>query len=111
MIKNNNGVSAVIGVILMVAITVAIACTVYVYVDSMNLPESVNQEGVYKGYLLEHRYKGDDDYFLKLNTTDGDIFLNVTIEFNTFFEDGNYYQISVNKYDRAFKVVELNEQN
>lgn len=30
--KNKNGVSAVIGVILMVAITVAIAATVYVYV-------------------------------------------------------------------------------
>ena len=108
MIKNNNGVSAVIGVILMVMITLAMACTVYVYVGGITEPGETT-EGVYKGYLLEHIYKGDNDYFLKLNTTDGDIFLNVTIEFNTFFEDGNYYQISVNKYDRAFKVVELNE--
>ena len=34
-IKNGNAVSAVIGVILMVAITVAIAATVYVYVSGM----------------------------------------------------------------------------
>ena len=33
--QDNNAVSAVIGVILMVAITVAIAATVYVYVSGM----------------------------------------------------------------------------
>lgn len=107
--KNNKAVSAVIGVILMVAITVAIACTVYVYVANI-IESGETAEGVYEGYLLEHRYKGDNDYFLKLNTTNGDVFLNVSIEFNTFFEDGNYYQISVNKADRAFKVVELDEE-
>jgi len=32
---NKNGVSAIIGVILMIAITVAIACTVYIYVANM----------------------------------------------------------------------------
>lgn len=36
LIKNKAGVSAVIGVILMVAITVAIACTVYVYIAGMD---------------------------------------------------------------------------
>lgn len=41
---NNKGVSAVIGLILMVAITVAIACTVYVYVSDRlnnNLPNEI----------------------------------------------------------------------
>ena len=100
-----HAVSAVIGVILMVAITVAIAITVYVYVDSLT-SDLNEQEGIHKGYLIEYNYKGDDDYFLKLNTTEGFVFLNVTIESNTFFEINHYYQIDVNKYNKA-EVVEL----
>ena len=52
---NNKGVSAVIGVILMVAITVAIAATVYVYItDSIYNEEEVERckSGV-KGELKE----------------------------------------------------------
>lgn len=41
MMRKNNGVSAVIGVILMVAITVAIAATVYIYVSNV-----INKQGI-----------------------------------------------------------------
>jgi uncharacterized protein (UPF0333 family) len=46
--KNKAGVSAVIGVVLMVSITVAIAATVYVYVSNM-----MDQELVYSSYTGE----------------------------------------------------------
>jgi FlaG/FlaF family flagellin (archaellin) len=42
-VEGEDAVSAVIGVILMVAITVAIAATVYVYVSGMVTPESAGK--------------------------------------------------------------------
>lgn len=44
-IEKENGVSAVIGVILMVAITVAIAATVYIYVSQYYEEERLTVEG------------------------------------------------------------------
>lgn len=46
--KNKKAVSAIIGVVLMVAITVAIAATVYVYVSTM-----MDQEVVHSSYTGE----------------------------------------------------------
>lgn len=46
---NNKGVSAVIGVILMIAITVAIASVVYVYVSGMMYNTSPRYEYVVEG--------------------------------------------------------------
>jgi FlaG/FlaF family flagellin (archaellin) len=43
--ENNSAVSAVIGIILMVAISVAIASTVYVYVSGLSSKQKTVQEG------------------------------------------------------------------
>ena len=60
---NNKGVSAVIGIILMVVITVAIALTVYVYVDSL-LREPEIERVYISGNVtkIEKIYSGDVDY-------------------------------------------------
>ena len=57
---NKNAVSAVIGVILMVAITVAIAATVYVYVTKMSkkFEPTITPENT-TGNLLNVKERGD----------------------------------------------------
>jgi flagellin-like protein len=96
---NNKGVSAVIGVILMVAITVAIAGTVYVYVSNM-IGSSTTYE--YIGtidYLTEKEYNllhtTDEYYFSLMNIDYSEYGLllyaydhNLTVGFS-YFEDFN----------------------
>lgn len=59
--KNKAGVSAVIGVILMVAITVAIAGVVYVYIQSMMNDEAYKYNDVQSGEIDYIYQRGLDD--------------------------------------------------
>lgn len=72
---NNKGVSAVVWVILMVAITVAIAGTVYVYVSNMIDAESYTYEGKID-FISEREYKTlhteDEYYFSMMSLNDED---------------------------------------
>lgn len=56
MMRKNNGVSVVIGVILMVAITVAIAATVYIYVSNVIDKQGTIMEarGVFLGMVNDN---------------------------------------------------------
>ena len=60
--KNNKGVSAVIGVILMVAITIAIACTVYIYVDNVMHD---GRHNIYNESIIQNKYVIDDAWKIK----------------------------------------------
>jgi len=59
---NNKATSAVIGVILMVAITVAIAATVYVYVSGIIDVEPIDWDMTREELLASKDYWKDDDY-------------------------------------------------
>lgn len=50
--KKETGVSVVVGVILMVAITVAIACTVYIYVSQRLTEEKEDITGVLNNVII-----------------------------------------------------------
>ena len=79
---NKKGVSAVIGVIFMVAITVAIAATVYVYVEGqLRSEEDVEPELYVEGTVISVAEAG---VYLKGGTT--------TI-YNITLDDGNSYQM------------------
>lgn len=95
---NNKGVSAVIGVILMVAITVAIAGTVYVYVSNMIGSSTYEYIGTID-YLTEKEYNllhtTDEYYFSLMNIDNSDYGLllyaydhNLTVGFS-YAEDYN----------------------
>lgn len=88
---NKKGISAVIGVLLMVAITVASACTVYVYVsgilDTVNEPIKIN------GTISDKFIIGDCEcnqphYYFILNNTE--LQVNITIYYK--YNIGDYYE-------------------
>lgn len=78
-VEKENGVSAVIGVILMVVITVAIAATVYVYVSQYYETERLTVEGTVQSVVESGVY--DDPSCQECNATiynitlDGDSYL------------------------------------
>ena len=85
---NKKGVSVTIGVILMIAITVAIASTVYVYVSGMIQHDSeISEEG-----NITQKWKGNYDsqviYYFEL-----DNIKDVEVEKEIYFsyEIGDYY--------------------
>jgi len=93
---NKLGISAVFGVILMVAMVIAIASTVYVYITGMIYP---NNEDCFSGQIID-KFRGIDYnnvyyYFTVENETCNckqtikDIQVNETIFYN--YEIGNYY--------------------
>ena len=77
--KKEKGVSAVIGVILMVAITIAIAATVYVYVSQYYGEESLTVEGTVLSVVEWDVY--DDPSCAECNDT----IYNITLD-----EDNSY---------------------
>jgi len=101
----NKGVSAVIGVILMVALTVAIAGTVYFYVTEI-LPKYEKEYDVHKnieGNLTEITYSyanNDIDYFLTFDSNK-----TYFIYDNFGWELENYYSLTIytnSNYDGWF---------
>lgn len=76
----NKGVSAIIGVILMVAITVAIAATVYVYVENLMQEQEEEPELYVEGTVL---------FVENLGTSPT---LNTTV-YNITLDDGNSYSM------------------
>ena len=101
---NNKGVSAVIGVILMVAITVAIAGTVFVYVSQLET-NNLAKEGTYKGNLTKLEFKHDDIFLLTLDSK------NITVRVSDVnaLVVGNYYLITVDGNGNISRVVEIVE--
>ena len=96
---NKKGVSVVIGVILMVAITVAIASTVYVYVSGMI--------GNYDGDSFD--VEGNLTRVEKISIERGKIYYNITFDYNesyiilqelneNIWETGLYYYINLTPY-------------
>jgi len=107
---NKKGVSAVMGVILMVAITVAIAATVYLYIS-----------GFFGGGITPYEEKivyvrGNVTRIEKIiNYWDTDY--NITFDYNNTYrisnneniwEIGNYYELtlSYNKYGNDYDITE-----
>lgn len=84
---NKKGVSAVIGVILMVAITVAIAGTVYVYVsDILYDNEEINISGnITDKFIIG--YQSPHYFFILDNTIE--LSVNVTIFYS--YDVGEFY--------------------
>ena len=80
-VEGEEAVSAVIGVILMVAITVAIAATVYVYVSGMITPGT----GTAKTAQLSYSSKTDTTVVYKVTSADEGIIWNSV----TFASEGN----------------------
>ena len=64
---NNKGVSAVVGVILMVAITVGIACTVYVYVNDVLIDVENEQLEYISGNLTNIQHLNENNFFIMLD--------------------------------------------
>jgi len=102
----NKGVSAVIGVILMVAITVAIAGTVYFYVTTLLVKDDLLEYDVHKnieGNLTEITYSyanNDIDYFLTFDNNK-----TYFIYDNFGWELENYYSLTIytnSNYDGWF---------
>ena len=86
---NNKGVSAVIGVILMIAITVAIASTVYVYVSGMIEYDEIE---ITEGNIT-HKWKGNYlsqvIYYFEI---DSNIDVEVEKEIYFSYQIGDYYK-------------------
>jgi hypothetical protein len=88
--KNNFGVSAVIGVILMVAVTVAIAATAYVYLDYViNTYDDKSSYDIFVGYFesiksVDTGYSWDNQYLVVSNNS---IYL-------TEFEESKFYDVN-----------------
>ena len=89
---NNKGVSAVIGVILMVAITVAIAGTVYVYVANIYDYGDAPEDDI-SGMVID-KYRFYTEVFILVIQNDSlDIIKEVYTDLDTFYsyDIGNYY--------------------
>ena len=86
---NKKGVSAVVGVILMVAITVAVASTVYVYVSGTLLYEDESIEGNVTDKIIvgSPGYRNLDYWFIIDETFD----IEVDIETYYSYNIGDYY--------------------
>ena len=89
--KKDKGVSAVIGVILMVSITVAIAATVYVYVSNMLVDDTTIEDKLEsiifdKVIITNNSYKYNDIFiYEKIKYSDF-----YEVEFNLIIDDNNY---------------------
>ena len=84
------GVSAVIGVILMVVITVAIAATVYVYVSGiLDHSEIQTIEGTITDKFIGSPYLGKLQYWF---VTDGTLEVDVDIEIYYDYDIGDHYK-------------------
>jgi flagellin-like protein len=94
--KNKNAVSAVIGVILMVAITVAIAATVYVYVASIydGGEERIEVSGnVTK--IVEVFDRGDVDFTITFDYND----TYIIVDDNFDWVLGQWYKLDLVEYE------------
>ena len=112
---NNKGISAVVGVILMVAITVAIATTVYVYVSDVAVDHknTIEINEVLTNISIEYKYTdykrleychltfGNDTYRLQNNDFKwivGNTY-NIKLDYNDYYDYYTLksYQVVVNE--------------
>ena len=106
LINKKAGVSAVIGVILMVAVTIAIAFTVYVYVNNMFV--DVDYTEYISGNLTNIQYSSENKYLI---TLDNDSYV---IGFDRYkdefysFTIGNFYTFRIAPDDTTTLVIEIN---
>ena len=87
---NNKGVGAVIGVILMVAITVAIATATYLWIDNMIGESEVQEE--FSGNITE-KFRTGSDYVYYHFVIDDSFDLRVTETIYYKYDIGDYYEI------------------
>lgn len=92
---NNKGISAVIGVILMCAITVAIACTIFVYVTDL-LPDYEHIEGIVTDINLD-----GSDVILEFDNIH-DVRFNNT---SNYFTINHYYFIKYYENDYGDNII------
>jgi len=94
-VLDDKGVNAVIGVILMVAITFAIAATVYVYV-ARPFQLNIVEEKTLSGQIIE-KFRGFDYnniyYFFTLENNTLDLIKDIEVKETVFhlYDVGNYY--------------------
>ena len=62
--KNKRAVSPVVGVILMVAITIVLAATIYIWISSMSTPQSTTPSISFRAQIL--RNNSNDNYDINL---------------------------------------------
>ncbi len=63
--KNKRAVSPVVGVILMVAITIVLAATIYIWISSMSTPQSTTPSISFRAQILRNN-TGNNNYDINL---------------------------------------------
>jgi len=103
----NKLISAIIGVILMVAITIARASVVFIYVSTMDILITEQPEYV-SGNLTNIQYSNENKYLITLDNDSYIIgFDRYDDAFNSF-TIGNFYMFRIAPDDIATLVIEVN---
>lgn len=107
---NNKAFSALLGVIILVAITIAIASVVYVYVNNMRIdaPEQLEQPEYISGNLTNIQYSSENKYLITLDNDSYIVgFAEISYDFYSF-TIGDYYTIRLSPENIATLVIEVN---